>query len=85
MFIYDVVCIYGRDCRKLPYKMRMKLAEQMTSIINFPDMHSSNVRVPPILKLSELDSPVPVPMHRLPDGFAFQPNSVLLVQHMRGR
>ncbi|CAH8837433.1 unnamed protein product [Trichobilharzia szidati] len=97
LFIYDVVCIYGRDCRNLPYKTRMKLAEQMTSIINFPDMDSSNVRVPPLLKLSELgdykkklpilpckDSPVPVPMHRLPDGFTFQPNSVLLVQHMRG-
>uniref|UniRef100_A0A5K4F8I5 Cap-specific mRNA (nucleoside-2'-O-)-methyltransferase 1 n=1 Tax=Schistosoma mansoni TaxID=6183 RepID=A0A5K4F8I5_SCHMA len=95
LFIYDVVCIYGRDCRKLPYRKRMELAEQMTNIINFPDMTSSNVRVPPFLRLSELvnyvkklpllpckDSPTLVPMHCLPDGFTFQPHSLLLVQHM---
>ncbi|VDO89662.1 unnamed protein product [Schistosoma mattheei] len=32
----------------------MELAEQMTNVINFPDMTSSNVRVPPFLKLSEI-------------------------------
>ncbi|CAH8501836.1 unnamed protein product [Schistosoma haematobium] len=95
LFIYDVVCIYGRDCRKLPYRKRMELAEQMTNVINFPDMTSSNVRVPPFLKLSEIvdyvkklpllpckDSPTLVPMHCLSDGFTFQPHSLLLVQHM---
>ncbi|VDP67984.1 unnamed protein product [Schistosoma mattheei] len=73
----------------------MELAEQMTNVINFPDMTSSNVRVPPFLKLSEIvdyvkklpllpckDSPTLVPMHCLPDGFTFQPHSLLLVQHM---
>uniref|UniRef100_A0A095A406 Cap-specific mRNA (nucleoside-2'-O-)-methyltransferase 1 n=1 Tax=Schistosoma haematobium TaxID=6185 RepID=A0A095A406_SCHHA len=73
----------------------MELAEQMTNVINFPDMTSSNVRVPPFLKLSEIvdyvkklpllpckDSPTLVPMHCLSDGFTFQPHSLLLVQHM---
>nr|AAW27829.1 SJCHGC05099 protein [Schistosoma japonicum] len=95
LFIYDVVCIYGRDCRKLAYRKRMELAQQMTNVINFPDMTSSNVRVPPFLRLTELvdyvkklpllsckDSHTPVQMHRLPDDFTFQPHSLLLVQHM---
>ncbi|CAH8500750.1 unnamed protein product [Heterobilharzia americana] len=95
LFIYDVVCIYGRDCRKLAYRKRMQLAEQMANIVNYPDMTASNVRVPPFIKLSELgdyikklpllpckDSPTLVPMHCLPNGFTFQPHSLLLVQHM---
>ncbi|XP_018650618.1 hypothetical protein Smp_122730 [Schistosoma mansoni] len=57
LFIYDVVCIYGRDCRKLPYRKRLPL-------------------------LPCKDSPTLVPMHCLPDGFTFQPHSLLLVQHM---
>ncbi|KAK4469623.1 hypothetical protein MN116_006609 [Schistosoma mekongi] len=95
LFIYDVICIYGRDCRKLAYRKRMELARQMTNVINFPDMTSSNVRVPPFLRLPDLvdyvkklpllsckDSHTPVQMHCLPDGFTFQPHSLLLVQHM---
>ncbi|CAH8287046.1 unnamed protein product, partial [Schistosoma turkestanicum] len=97
LFIYDVVCIYGLDCRKLSYRKRMKLAEQMTNVINYPDMmDSSNVRVPPFLRFSELvdyvkklpllpckDAPTTVPMHCLSDGYTFQPCSLLLVQHMK--
>ncbi|CAH8847177.1 unnamed protein product [Trichobilharzia szidati] len=97
LFVYDVLCIYGRDCRQLGYRQRMKVAERMTSVVNFPDMKSSNIRVPPLVHLSQIDDyingllPFPlehplkyVRMHCFFDGFMFQPHCLLLVEHIKG-
>nr|CAH8847081.1 unnamed protein product [Trichobilharzia regenti] len=97
LFVYDVLCIYGRDCRQLGYKERMKAVERMVSVVNFPDMKSSNIRVPPFVHLSQLDDyinglllfPLEHPqkyvrMHCFSDGFMFQPHCLLLVKHLKG-
>ncbi|CAH8837425.1 unnamed protein product [Trichobilharzia szidati] len=96
LFVYDVLCIYGRDCRRLGYRNRMKLAERMANVVNFPDMEASNIRTAPLVNLSRLEdymnglrlfpirnSGQHVPMHCFPDGFAFQPHSLLLVEHLK--
>nr|CAH8863181.1 unnamed protein product [Trichobilharzia regenti] len=96
LFVYDVLWICGRDCRQMGYRNRMKLAERMVNVVNFPDMKASNIRVPPLMNLSRLEdymnrlrlvltgkSGKLVPMHCFPDGFAFQPHSLLLVEHLK--
>ncbi|TPP62760.1 Cap-specific mRNA (Nucleoside-2'-O-)-methyltransferase 1 [Fasciola gigantica] len=95
LHIIDVVAVYGYDCRNLPYRQRMNVAQRMCEVVNFPGMQASCLRVPPMLAFHELPSYVhqlpllqckdasgDVPMHRLPDGMLFRPNNILLVKHL---
>ncbi|KAA0197197.1 Cap-specific mRNA (Nucleoside-2'-O-)-methyltransferase 1 [Fasciolopsis buskii] len=93
--ILDVVAIYGRDCRSLPYRQRMDVAQRMCEVVNFPGMAASSLRVPPMLAVHGLsnyvqqlprlkckDASGDVQMHRFPDGMLFRPNSIVLVEHL---
>ncbi|TGZ70739.1 hypothetical protein CRM22_003024 [Opisthorchis felineus] len=95
LMIFDVACIYGQDCRHLPFTERMQLARRMADVVNFPGMDASYVRVAPLVRLRNLpsyvkglpylpckDAPNHVPMNVHPDGIAFQPHSLLLVRHL---
>ncbi|CAH8612671.1 unnamed protein product [Dicrocoelium dendriticum] len=95
--VLDAACIYGQDCRHLPYRKRMELSERMAEVVNFPGMFQSSVRVPPMMPLQDLpacskklplltckDAPGTIPMYLYSDGYAFQPHSVLLVEHLAG-
>ncbi|KAF5403251.1 Ribosomal RNA large subunit methyltransferase J, partial [Paragonimus heterotremus] len=95
LMIFDVACIYGRDCYQLPYRKRMELAERMVDVVNFPGMYTSYLRVAPLIRMQGLpafidtlpvlpckDAAGPVRMYVHPDGMAFQPHSVLLLRHL---
>ncbi|CAL8091464.1 unnamed protein product [Calicophoron daubneyi] len=95
LMVFDIACVYGHDCRFLPYRERMKLAQRMADVVNFPGMRSS-VRVPELRRLKDFPeyvSSLPllpckdcsggnVQMHKYDDGMAFRPDSVLLVNHL---
>ncbi|KAF8564046.1 hypothetical protein P879_04486 [Paragonimus westermani] len=95
LMIFDVACIYGRDCYQLPYRKRIELAERMIDVVNFPGMYTSYLRVAPLVRMQCLpafienlpvlpckDAAGPVRMYVHPDGMAFQPHCVLLLKHL---
>ncbi|KAL7061990.1 hypothetical protein AAHC03_01761 [Spirometra sp. Aus1] len=54
--VLDVACLYGKDLRSLSYRQRMDYTAGVARIVNFDDMDQSNLIVPPLVALRDLDA-----------------------------
>uniref|UniRef100_A0A183TN47 WW domain-containing protein n=1 Tax=Schistocephalus solidus TaxID=70667 RepID=A0A183TN47_SCHSO len=93
--VLDVACLYGKDLRSLSYRQRMHYVGDVARVVNLEDGDQSNIIVPPLVTLRDLDSfikglpvlsckdrPEPGPMVATVKNYACIPSTLYLATHL---